>query len=41
MDFAVASRGRMAAEAAVAAIDAGDTSAAGLASYKSAMEGCS
>ena len=38
MDFAVAS-GRMAAEAAVAAIDAGDTSAAGLASYKSAMEG--
>ena len=38
MDFAVAS-GRMAAEAAVAAIDAGDTSAAGLASYKTAMEG--
>ena len=38
MDFAVAS-GRMAAEAAVAAIDAGDTSAAGLAPYKSAMEG--
>ena len=38
MDFAVAS-GRMAAEAAVAAIDAGDTSAAGLASYKDAMEG--
>ena len=38
MDFAVAS-GRMAAEAAVAAIDAGDTSAAGLASYKAAMEG--
>ena len=33
MDFAVAS-GRMAAEAAVAAIDAGDTSAAGLAPYK-------
>ena len=38
MDFAVAS-GRMAAEAAVAAIDAGDTSAAGLAPYKTAMEG--
>ena len=38
MDFAVAS-GRMAAEAAVSAIDAGDTSAAGLASYKTAMEG--
>ena len=38
MDFAVAS-GRMAGEAAVKAIDAGDTSAAGLASYKSAMEG--
>ena len=38
MDFAVAS-GRMAAEAAVAAIDAGDTSAAGLAPYKDAMEG--
>ena len=38
MDFAVAS-GRMAAEAAVAAIDAGDTSAAGLAPYKAAMEG--
>ena len=31
--------GRMAAEAAVAAIDAGDTSAAGLAPYKAAMEG--
>lgn len=38
MDFAVAS-GRMAAEAAVAAIDAGDTSEAGLSSYKTAMEG--
>ena len=38
MDFAVAS-GRMAAEAAVAAIDAGDTSAAGLAPYKAAMDG--
>ena len=38
MDFAVAS-GRMAAEAAVAAIDAGDVSEAGLASYKSKMEG--
>ncbi|WP_232050802.1 FAD-dependent oxidoreductase [Arabiibacter massiliensis] len=38
MDFAVAS-GRMAAEAAVAAIDAGDTSEAGLASYKQKMEG--
>ena len=37
MDFAVAS-GRMAAEAACAAIDAGDTSEAGLASYKTAME---
>lgn len=37
MDFAVAS-GRMAAEAACAAIDAGDTSAAGLASYKTKME---
>lgn len=37
MDFAVAS-GRMAAEAAVKAIDAGDTSEAGLASYKTAME---
>ncbi|WP_080797158.1 FAD-dependent oxidoreductase [Arabiibacter massiliensis] len=38
MDFAVAS-GRMAAEAAVAAIDAGDVSEAGLASYRTAMEG--
>lgn len=37
MDLAVAS-GRMAAEAAVAAIDAGDVSEAGLASYKSAMD---
>ena len=37
MDFAVAS-GRMAAEAACAAIDAGDTSAAGLASYKQKLE---
>lgn len=37
MDFAVAS-GRMAAEAACAAIDAGDTSAAGLASYKTKLE---
>ena len=38
MDLAVAS-GRMAAEAAVAAIDAGDTSRGGLAPYKDAMEG--
>lgn len=38
MDFAVAS-GRMAAEAAVEAIDAGDTSAAGLAGYARRMEG--
>lgn len=38
MDFAVAS-GQMAAEAACKAIDAGDTSEAGLASYKTAMEG--
>lgn len=37
MDFAVAS-GRMAAEAAVKAIDANNTTEAGLASYKSAME---
>lgn len=37
MDFAVAS-GRMAAEAAVLAIDANNTTEAGLASYKSAME---
>ena len=37
MDFAVAS-GRMAAEAAVEAIDAGNVSAAGLASYKAKME---
>lgn len=37
MDFAVAS-GRMAAEAACEAIDAGDTSAAGLASYKTKLE---
>ena len=37
MDFAVAS-GRMAAEAACEAIDAGDTSAAGLASYKQKLE---
>lgn len=37
MDFAVAS-GRMAAEAACKAIDANNTSEAGLASYKSAME---
>lgn len=37
MDFAVAS-GQMAATAAVRALDAGDTSAAGLASYKDAME---
>lgn len=37
MDFAVAS-GRMAAEAACEAIDAGDVSAAGLASYKAKME---
>ena len=38
MDFAVAS-GRMAAEAAVEAIDKGDVSEAGLASYKRKMEG--
>lgn len=38
MDFAVAS-GRMAAEAAIEAIDAGDVSEAGLASYKAKMEG--
>ncbi len=38
MDFAVAS-GQFAGEAAVAALDAGDTSAAGLASYKQKMEG--
>lgn len=38
MDFAVAS-GRMAAEAAVEAIDKGDVSEAGLASYKAKMEG--
>ncbi len=37
MDFAVAS-GQMAAEAAIKAINAGDTSAAGLSSYKQAME---
>ena len=37
MDFAVAS-GQMAGQAAVRALDAGDTSAAGLASYKQAME---
>ena len=37
MDFAVAS-GRMAAEAAVEAIDKGDVSEAGLASYKAKME---
>ena len=37
MDFAVAS-GRMAAEAACEAIDVGDTSAAGLASYKTKLE---
>ncbi|PNV66470.1 FAD-dependent oxidoreductase [Rubneribacter badeniensis] len=37
MDFAVAS-GQMAGQAAVKALDAGDTSAAGLASYKQAME---
>mgnify|MGYP002596969681 CR=1 FL=1 len=37
MDFAVAS-GRMAAEAAVEAIDAGDVSAAGLSGYKRRME---
>lgn len=37
MDFAVAS-GRMAAEAACEAIDKGDTSAAGLSSYKTKME---
>ena len=38
MDFAVAS-GQMAGQAAMRALDAGDTSAAGLASYKEAMEG--
>jgi electron transfer flavoprotein-quinone oxidoreductase len=37
MDLAIAS-GRFAAEAACAAIDAGDVSAAGLASYRTAME---
>ena len=37
MDFAVAS-GQFAGEAAVAALDAGDTSAAGLAGYKQKME---
>ena len=37
MDFAVAS-GRMAAEAAVEALDSGDTSAAGLAGYQRRME---
>jgi electron transfer flavoprotein-quinone oxidoreductase len=37
MDFAVAS-GRMAAEAAIAAIDTGDVSAAGLDAYRAAME---
>ena len=37
MDFAVAS-GQMAGQAAARALDAGDTSAAGLASYKQAME---
>ena len=37
MDFAVAS-GQMAAQAAAKALDAGDTSAVGLASYKAAME---
>ena len=37
MDFAVAS-GQMAGLAAAKALDAGDTSAAGLASYKTAME---
>ena len=37
MDFAVAS-GQMAGLAAVKALDAGDTSAAGLSSYKTAME---
>ena len=37
MDFAVAS-GRMAGEAAVEAIDKGDVSEAGLASYKTKME---
>ena len=37
MDFAVAS-GRMAAEAAIEAIDRGDVSASGLASYKAKME---
>ena len=37
MDFAVAS-GQIAGQAAVRALDAGDTSAAGLASYKQAME---
>ena len=38
MDFAVAS-GQFAGEAAVAALDAGDTSTAGLAGYKQKMEG--
>ena len=38
MDFAVAS-GQMAGQAAAKALDAGDTSEAGLASYKAAMEG--
>lgn len=38
MDFAVAS-GQMAGQAAVRALDAGDASAAGLSSYKAAMEG--
>ncbi len=38
MDFAVAS-GQMAGQAAVEAIDEGDVSEAGLASYKTAMEG--
>ena len=38
MDFAVAS-GQMAGRAAVKALDAGDTSAAGLSSYKDMMEG--
>ena len=38
MDFAVAS-GQMAGQAAMRALDAGDTSAAGLASYKDMMEG--
>lgn len=37
MDFAIAS-GQMAGQAVVKALDAGDTSAAGLASYKQAME---